>query len=377
MEYKQLRVHEVKADPFSKTVYGYAATWDLDTVDDEIEPGAFVKTIKTRHDARIQAGRASSIKMLWQHDSTRPVGLPITLKEDSNGLYLAAMMSDTQLGRETLTQLIDGTIDCLSIGYVVTRYIMKGHIRVIQEIELYEISYVTFPANENALITGVKSLAPVIIDGVKVETKDYAVRCSVVKNQEDTNVNNEVKAGRMLSQATADKLIVAVNTIQGILGDAGFWTESQSPDLVEKPSEHESTDSASVPSGPAGNNPTGVDPSTATAGTHSPTDALGYQGTSYDPQRIENPANYHKSIDGESVLRQNASTAKVCPTCQGKCQKCGSQMKCLNDKCDQCVGDTQKNSETVNEKKGNNVTEDNSDFNEILKAFREYKYLGD
>src|ERR1017187_3646875 len=104
MEYKQLRVHEVKADPFSKTVYGYAATWDLDTVDDEIEPGAFVKTIKTRHDARIQAGRASSIKMLWQHDSTRPVGLPITLKEDSNGLYLAAMMSDTQLGRETLTQ---------------------------------------------------------------------------------------------------------------------------------------------------------------------------------------------------------------------------------------------------------------------------------
>jgi hypothetical protein len=52
-------------------------------------------------------------------------------------------------------------------------------------------------------------------------------------------------------------------------------------------------------------------------------------------------------------------------------------MKCLNDKCDQCVGDTQKNSETVNEKKGNNVTEDNSDFNEILNALREYKYLGE
>jgi len=149
MDYKAV---QFKADDIEgRTFSGYASTYDLDQGGDVIMPGAFTKTL---------AERAGRVKVLWQHGE--PIGKPKSMREDERGLYVEAQISKTRLGDEALELMRDGVIDSMSIGYSVpqgkSRYDDKGS-RIIEELTLYEFSAVTFPMNEAAIITGIKSLS--------------------------------------------------------------------------------------------------------------------------------------------------------------------------------------------------------------------------
>ena len=155
MEYKAagIELKDSAVDIKARTFEGYAATWDLDLVGDVIKKGAFQKSIKENFPA-------GNIKVLWQHD--KPIGVPEEITEDSKGLYVRARVSDTQLGNEALELMKDRAVDQMSIGFTIPA--RKSQMnddgqREIHEIKLMEFSPVTFPANENAVITGVKSLA--------------------------------------------------------------------------------------------------------------------------------------------------------------------------------------------------------------------------
>lgn len=155
MEHKTL-TFEVKAiDYTGRTLEGFAAAFgNLDQVGDVIHPGAFRKTL---------AERGQKIKFLWQHDPTEPIGKLIEAHEEPGGLFVKAIISDTQRGRDALALLKDGAIGEMSIGYDTVKGGMdytkdaKGNtIRNLREIKLYEFSLVTFPANEQAVVTSVK-----------------------------------------------------------------------------------------------------------------------------------------------------------------------------------------------------------------------------
>lgn len=130
------------------TFSGFASTSDLDRGGDIIVKGAFARTLKER---------ASKVKVLWQHDMSKPIGRPTLLEERDGGLYIEGKISDIPLGREAMELLKDGVVDSMSIGYTVTEssYNDRG-VRVIEDLDLYEVSLVTFPMNEKARITGVK-----------------------------------------------------------------------------------------------------------------------------------------------------------------------------------------------------------------------------
>lgn len=153
MEYKSAKVELKAAVNFkNRTFEGYAATWDLDSVDDVIKPGAFQKSIKEG----FPAGR---IKVLWQH--YKPLGMPEVIEEDKKGLFVRGKVSKTQLGTEALELMSDGAVDRMSIGFTIPAgksFFNDEGQREIHEVKLFEFSPVTFPANENAVITGVKSL---------------------------------------------------------------------------------------------------------------------------------------------------------------------------------------------------------------------------
>jgi len=141
-----------KADDIEgRTFKGYASTYDKDLGGDVIAPGAFAKTL---------AERGARVKVLWQH--SEPIGRPVDMREDGKGLYVEAKISNTRLGDEALELMRDGVIDQMSIGYSVpqgkSEYQEDGT-RLIKELKLYEFSAVTFPMNEAAIITGVKSLS--------------------------------------------------------------------------------------------------------------------------------------------------------------------------------------------------------------------------
>lgn len=132
---------------------GYAATYgNVDHDNDIIEHGAFAKSIN-------EAFPAGKIKVLYQH--SEPLGMPTVMHEDSKGLYVEAKISKTRLGDEVIELIKDGVVDSMSVGF----RLMQGKferdasgIRRIKEGALREFSAVTFPANDQAVITGIKAL---------------------------------------------------------------------------------------------------------------------------------------------------------------------------------------------------------------------------
>lgn len=150
MDFKSVDFKADSVDMDERTFEGYAATWDLDQGGDIILPGAFKKTL---------AERSDRVKVLWQHSNA--IGRPLAMSEDSVGLKVRGRISKTALGDEALELMRDGVVDQMSIGYSVPEgksdYNEAG-VRTIREVKLYEFSPVTFPMNEAAIITGVKSV---------------------------------------------------------------------------------------------------------------------------------------------------------------------------------------------------------------------------
>jgi HK97 family phage prohead protease len=139
-------------------VHGIAVPFDTpteirefwDTYTEVFDRGAFAKTI---------AERGDKVKFLYQHDSAQPIGRATTLREDSNGLYAEFQVSATALGNDVLELVRDGTLDGLSIGFVPVRDVVTDGGAMVHrsEVKLREVSSVTFPAYEDALITGVRN----------------------------------------------------------------------------------------------------------------------------------------------------------------------------------------------------------------------------
>ncbi len=91
--------------------------------------------------------RGSSVKMLWQHDPGKPIGIWDEVREDARGLFVKGrLLTDVQAGREALALIKAGAIDGLSIGYRTVRAEKKsGGQRLLHELDLWEVSLVTFP----------------------------------------------------------------------------------------------------------------------------------------------------------------------------------------------------------------------------------------
>jgi HK97 family phage prohead protease len=89
----------------------------------------------------------SGVKMLWQHDPTRPIGVWDEVREDGRGLWVKGrLLLEVQAAREAHVLLQAGAIDGLSIGYRTLRSEKAaGGQRLLHEIELWEVSLVTFP----------------------------------------------------------------------------------------------------------------------------------------------------------------------------------------------------------------------------------------
>jgi HK97 family phage prohead protease len=98
--------------------------------------------------------------MLWQHDSSQPIGIWTDMTEDSKGLHIKGQLAlDTAKGKEAHALLKMGALNGLSIGFVSKQwaYDRESEVRTLTEIDLWEVSLVTFPANEKARVTNVKS----------------------------------------------------------------------------------------------------------------------------------------------------------------------------------------------------------------------------
>ncbi|MCA8882321.1 MAG: HK97 family phage prohead protease [Rhodobacteraceae bacterium] len=130
-------------------IEGYASLFGhTDQGGDVVARGAYSASLK-----RIaEAGRA--VKLLWQHDPAQPIGIWDEVSEDDRGLYVKGrLLTEVSRGREAASLIEAGAIDGLSIGYRTVRASKDADgRRVLNELDLWEVSLVTFPMLPEARI---------------------------------------------------------------------------------------------------------------------------------------------------------------------------------------------------------------------------------
>lgn len=146
--------YEVKELNEQGFLSGYASVFDVeDHYGDVIAKGAFKKSLSAaRKEKRTPA-------MLWQHKSDEPIGVWDTFEEDDRGLVTSGRLAlDTQRGAEAYALLKMGAIRGLSIGFntINSKIDSDTKKRIITEIDLWETSLVTFPANPQAMVGSVR-----------------------------------------------------------------------------------------------------------------------------------------------------------------------------------------------------------------------------
>jgi HK97 family phage prohead protease len=133
-------------------IEGYASLFgEVDQARDMVMPGAFMQTLKQRG--------LRKIPMLFQHDPSEPVGVWLELVEDWRGLKARGrLIPDVMRARELLSLLKAGAVDGLSIGYRTVRGQIdpKTRVRRLYQVDLWEISIVTFPLLNGARVSAVK-----------------------------------------------------------------------------------------------------------------------------------------------------------------------------------------------------------------------------
>lgn len=149
---------EIKSLEDDGTFQGYGSVFDVeDSYGDVVEHGAF----KASLEAWKAKGKLPS--MLWQHRADEPIGIYTKMAEDERGLYVEGrlLINDDPLAKRAYAHMKAGSISGLSIGYSIPRggaeWDPQTETYRLKQVDLWEVSLVTFPANEAAQIDTVKS----------------------------------------------------------------------------------------------------------------------------------------------------------------------------------------------------------------------------
>ena len=196
---------EIKDVEESGLFKGYGSVFDVvDTWHDVIVKGAFEKSLAKKTPV-----------MLWQHNSEEPIGIYTSVSEDDIGLNLEGrlLIDGVARAREAHALLKHKAIRGLSIGYVPLKYEWDTRdgtrVRLLKEIDLWEVSLVTFPANAKALVGDVKSDEMSIRDAEELlrdagfsrsEAKAIIAACksSAERDAGEDEANKMVKDAEML-----------------------------------------------------------------------------------------------------------------------------------------------------------------------------------
>lgn len=166
------------------TIEGYASTWTRqpDSYGDVVAKGAFTNTLKERWNGGV------GIPFLWSHqmDNLKAFIGTATADEDDKGLHFIATFDDTEEAQKVRQLYKDGRLQKFSFAYDVREAAMVTledgtKANELRELDLFEISAVTVPANDDAGVV-------------------------------------DVKAGRRNSKSDEDKIKEAINLLREVLG---------------------------------------------------------------------------------------------------------------------------------------------------------------
>ena len=216
---------EIKSSGDAGTISGYFSTYDRipDSYGDIIAPGAFADTIKAREES------GHPFPLCWNHDLDQIIGKVDKIEDTEKGPLMTASFFNTPLAQEKREIVKNGVVyqfsfafDIREDGYVELEDGFKAH--ELRKLDLFEISVVPIPANQNAVMTDVKSEEP--------EKKDIKTVTVKVVPEIDEEAWEKVlgKSGRRNSKKDAAAIREAITLLQGVLGEL---EEAEEPETGE------------------------------------------------------------------------------------------------------------------------------------------------
>lgn len=233
MEFKSFKATVEEKD--GGAVRAYASTFDRvpDAVGDVVAPGAFDKTIESWKSS------GKPIPLLWGHDTDDPfsnIGAAVDYGTDERGLWFDAEFDADNEKAQYVRKLVkEGRVFQCSFAYAVKDAApveLENGVKAneLRELDLFEISIVQIPANQNATVEEVKAW-----DGQSVN--------AVVDSEQI-----EQKAGRRNSAKDADelrKVQSAANQILEVVNGLLADDEADTTDEVDEGEAEKSAEGAS------------------------------------------------------------------------------------------------------------------------------------
>lgn len=167
------------------TIAGYFSTYEKtpDSYGDIIESGAFTKTIEKRKES------GHPFPLCFNHDFDKIIGVVDSVEEKENGPFIEAHFLDTELAQDVRKFVQSGAVYQFSFAYDVLKARepneeekKNGVTNVLQEVEVFEVSVVTVPANQNAVVTDVKSVEPETKSGRRNRKSDEEIIKSCIES---------------------------------------------------------------------------------------------------------------------------------------------------------------------------------------------------
>jgi uncharacterized protein len=196
------RPFEVKAIDEEGVFTGHGSVFgNVDSYKEIVAPGAFADSlVQWKSEGRMPP-------VLWQHRSGEPIGPYLEMNEDARGLFVRGqlLVNDVQRAKEARALMKAKAVNGLSIGFVTREdsYDRVTGIRTLKKVDLWEVSIVTFPANPQAQISGVKSAIDALEDLDALER--YLCQAGSLSRAQAKAVLHRAKALTAQRQAEPDE----------------------------------------------------------------------------------------------------------------------------------------------------------------------------
>lgn len=199
---------DIKSVSDSGVISGYGSVFgNVDSHRDIVVKGAFEKTMAAHKAA------GTMPKMLWAHDPREfPIGSWLEMREDDRGLFVKGQLAidEEPLADRVYKHVKAGRLDGLSIGFIPKEEEWDNNegANLIKEVDLWEVSVVTFASNNQAQVTSVKDISTIrdleslLRDARSLSRKEAAAIAS-----------------RFTPKEAAQRDVVAADSDQAVLSD--------------------------------------------------------------------------------------------------------------------------------------------------------------
>lgn len=207
MEHKYKEFSLIKSADDAGTISGYFSTYDRtpDSYGDVIAKGAFTETIAKRKES------GHPFPLCWNHDLNLIIGSvnPEDIQDTDKGPLMTASFFNSELAQEKREIVKSGVVFQFSFAYDVleagpTELEDGTKANELRKLDLFEVSIVPIPANQNAVMT-------------------------------------EVKAGRRNSKSDEGKIRQAISLLQSVLDTEGSDDGEDEPEANGAPEERKAS----------------------------------------------------------------------------------------------------------------------------------------